>query len=71
MHKRILAFQIGVVAFCLIAISELVVNFPFPSPLVGPLLPPKLRWPADQVAACVESQNYDPGFLQFFYRDPE
>ena len=71
MQRRVLVLQLGIVAFCLVALTELITTFPFPSPLVQPLLPPKLRWPAAEVAAWVESQNYDPGFLEFFYRDPE
>ena len=71
MRKRVLVTQTGIIAFCLIAVAELITQFPFPSPLIKPFLPPKLRWPPAEVAAWVEAQNYDPGFLEFFYRDPE
>ena len=71
MRNRLLFVQLGIIAFCLFAVTELVGNFPYPSPLIKPLLPPKLRWPGPEVAAWVESQNFDPGFLEFFYRDPE
>jgi len=66
-----LILQIGILAFCLVAVGQLVVNFPFPSPLVKPLLPPKLRWPATQITQWAEAQNFDPSFFHFFMRDPE
>jgi phosphatidylserine decarboxylase len=66
-----LFLQIGILAFCSIAVWLTVVNFPYPSPLIKPLLPPKLRWPSAQIAEWVEAQNYDPGFLEYFARDPE
>jgi phosphatidylserine decarboxylase len=67
----VLAAQILVLAFCLYAVSELLLHFPFPSPLVKPLLPPKLRWPAPQVEHWIETGHPDEGFLDFFSRDPE
>jgi phosphatidylserine decarboxylase len=71
MAKRTLIIQICILTFCLFAAAETVAHFPFPSPLIKPLLPPKLRWPADEVAAWVESGNVDSGFLAFFMRDPD
>jgi phosphatidylserine decarboxylase len=71
MQKRVLVLQAGIITLCLIALIELVVRFPLPSPLIEPFLPPQLRWPAAEVAAWVEAQNYDPGFLEYFYRDPK
>jgi len=70
-QKRVLIIQLGIIAFCLIALTELVANFPFPSPVIKPFLPPKLRWPSELVAHWVEAQNFDEGFLEYFYRDPE
>jgi phosphatidylserine decarboxylase len=69
--QRILIVQIGILALCLASLGEIVGNFPFPSPLIKPLLPPKLRWPDAQIAQWAQATSYDPGFLQFFMRDPE
>src|SRR5579863_1794388 len=69
--KRTLVFQSAIMAACVIALAELAGNFPWPSPVIKPFLPPKERWPSDQVAAWVETQKFDPAFVNFFYRDPE
>jgi phosphatidylserine decarboxylase len=71
MKKPILILQLGIVAVCAVALAQLTLNFPFPGPFIKPFLPPKLRWPNAQIEAWVEAQNYDPGFLQYFFRDPE
>lgn len=71
MKKPVLIIQLGIVFVCAVALAQLILNFPFPGPFVKPLLPPNLRWPSAQVAAWIEAQNYDPGFLEFFVRDPE
>lgn len=68
---RILAIQIVIVGFCIFALAELVLNFPFPSPLIKPLLPPKLRWPTAQVQHWVETGQFGTGFVEYFARDPE
>jgi len=46
-------------------------HFPFPSPVVKPLLPPEQRWPTEQVREWALSGRPDAGFLAFFERDPE
>ena len=71
MRNRLFIAQLAIVAFCLFAVGELAANFPYPSPLIRFSLPPKLRWPAEQIAGWVEAQSFDPGFSEFFYRDPE
>lgn len=72
MHvNRTLKVQAAIVSTCVIALIELAANFPFPSPLIQPFLPPKERWPDKQIAAWVETQKFDPAFVDFFYRDPE
>ena len=71
MSKRMLTVQLGIIACCAIVLVQLAMHFPFPSPLIQPLLPAKLRWPPEQVSAWVEAQNYDPSFLAYFGRDPE
>src|SRR4030095_13734698 len=71
MPKKILVLQVVVMVLCIVAVMQVVVHFPFPSPLIKPLLPPKQRWPAEQVAAWVESGHIDSGFIEFFNRDPD
>jgi phosphatidylserine decarboxylase len=66
-----LFLQIGILTLCLIADLNFVTNFPFPSPLIKSFLPPKLRWPGEQIAQWTEANNYEPGFLNYFNRDPE
>jgi len=69
--NRTLLVQLAILAFCVLAVAETVLNFPFPSPLIQPLLPPKLRWPAAEISQWAEAENFDRGFLAFFMRDPE
>jgi len=68
---RVLAVQSLILAFCGIALALLWVNFPYPSPLEKPFLPPKLRWPVDQIEAWVEQGQFDEDFAKFFARDPD
>ena len=69
--KRPLLAQLGIIALCLWAVVELVVNFPYPSPLIRPFLLPTLRWPRAQVEGWVNTQDFPSSFLQYFGRDPE
>lgn len=69
--NRILAIQIVIVGLCIFALAELALNFPYPSPLIQPLLPPKVRWPTAQVEHWVETGRFGSGFLEYFARDPE
>lgn len=69
--RRIFWGQIFALALCGYALAELAFAFPYPSPLIKPLLPPKLRWPADQVTGWVRDQVYDRDFARYFARDPE
>ena len=69
--KRILVIQAAILACCVLVLAEFAGNFPWPSPVIKPFLPPRERWPAAQIVAWVESQKYDPAFVDFFYRDPE
>ena len=71
MSKGTLTVQLGIIASCAIVLMQLATHFPYPSPLIQPLLPARLRWPSEQVAAWVEAQSYDPSFLTYFARDPE
>ncbi len=69
--QAVLLFQIVLLVVCFFAVGEWAVNFPYPSPVIKPLLSPKLRWPTNQVIEWVETQSFDPAFKKFFYRDPE
>jgi phosphatidylserine decarboxylase len=68
---KTLALQLALIVFAVLAISSEFANFPYPSPLIRPFLPPKLRWPTDQVIGWVEIGQIDREFAKFFSRDPE
>ena len=69
--KRILILQLVLLSACLFVVTQLAFNFPFPSPLIKPYLPPLQRWPETQIKNWVESGTFDRDFLNFFARDPE
>jgi phosphatidylserine decarboxylase len=69
--NRPLLVQLGIIALCLWSVIELAVNFPYPSPLIRPFLPPTLRWPTAQVEGWVDTQDFPSSFLQYFGRDPK
>ncbi len=66
-----LGAQVLILIACVNAVWGWASSFPYPAPLLKPLLPPQKRWPAAQVARWVESGRVDSAFLEFFYRDPE
>ena len=71
-HSRlILCGQLAILFFCGFAIFLLAWNFPYPSPLIKPLLPPKLRWPTEQVMSWVEQGQFDRDYVRYFARDPD
>lgn len=67
----VLVLQLALLAVAAVAVVGLVWRWPHPSPLIGPLLPPRRRWPTDLVKEWVESQGFAPAFVRFFNRDPE
>ena len=67
----VLLLQLALLALALTALAGLAWRWPYPSPLVGPLLPPRRRWPTELVKEWVESQGFAPAFVGFFNRDPE
>src|SRR5258706_4794420 len=71
LSKRTLIVQVAILCLSIIALATLVWDFPFPSPFIKPLLPPRLRWPTAQVEGWVESGNFNRGFVDYFGRDPE
>lgn len=62
--------QLAVIAILCAAIVLLVRHFPYPSPLVRPLLPVRKRWPEQQIRDWLETGRFHPGYLACFYRDP-
>lgn len=66
-----LIVQILLLGACLTALWLFISNFPYPSPLAKPLLPPQKRWPEAQVRGWAQHGGTDKGFLKFFTRDPE
>ena len=68
--NRTLLFQVGILGLCLIAVCLFAINYPFPSPLIKPFLPPSLRWPGAQISQWAEAQSYDADYFKFFMRDP-
>jgi len=69
--RFILALQIAMMSLCAVGVTQLIVHFPFPSPLIRPLLAPKQAWPSEQISRWVESGDFDSGYLEYFARDPE
>src|SRR5690348_15795554 len=69
--RFVLIFQIFLLAISILAVSEMAINFPYPSPLIKPFLSPKLKWPTAEIIGWIETQTIDPSFGKFFYRDPD
>src|SRR5690349_11026582 len=69
--NRSLILQLAIVGVCAWSMVEFAVNFPYPSPIVRPLLPPKERWPSEEITGWVEVQNFPSSFLEYFGRDPQ
>lgn len=59
---------LGVLAACLVLLAR---HWPYPAPLIRPLLPPRQRWPESQIRGWLKSQRFHPRYLAFFDRDPE
>jgi phosphatidylserine decarboxylase len=70
-NRPLLWGQIALITLCAYALAALVWYFPYPSPLIKPLLPPKQRWPAMEVRDWVEEGQFDRDFARYFARDPE
>lgn len=66
----ILAAQIVVLIFLMIGLVLWIRAFPYPSPLIRPLLPARKRWPETQIRNWLKNGGFHRGYLAFFYRDP-
>jgi phosphatidylserine decarboxylase len=64
-------FQLGVIALLGVAVALCIVYFPYPSPWLRPLLPPRRRWPESQIRGWLQTGRFHPRYLAYFYRDPE
>jgi phosphatidylserine decarboxylase len=69
--RLILCGQLLILFCCGLAIFLLAWDFPYPSPLIKPFLPPKLRWPTEEVMSWVEQGQFDRDFSRYFARDPD
>lgn len=56
---------------CAAAVFLWAYSFPFPSPLIRRLLPPRRRWPEKQIRQWLRDGGFDKSYLRYFYRDPE
>ncbi|HEX3653475.1 MAG TPA: phosphatidylserine decarboxylase [Rhizomicrobium sp.] len=69
--RKGLAVQLVIICLCALIAALWAAAFPYPSPVVRPFLPPNKRWPTAEIMHWVEARTFDPGFLEFFARDPE
>ena len=64
-------WEYGVLLLCAVVVALWAVNFPYPSPLIRPFLPPRKRWPEGFVRKGLKTGRVNRGYLRYFYRDPE
>jgi phosphatidylserine decarboxylase len=69
--RRTLILQIVLVVICLGSLASWAICFPYPSPLIKPLLSPRLRWPQSQITSWIEQGTVGADYLHFFNRDPD
>lgn len=62
--------QLTIIALLAVALGLWLKHFPYPSPLIRPLLPARQRWPEKQIRGWLTSGRFHRGYLDFFYRDP-
>src|SRR5699024_10556217 len=67
----LLYIQLIVIAALVISVALLVRYFPYPSPLIRPLLPARKRWPQQQIRGWLKTGRFHSGYLAYFYRDPK
>lgn len=63
--------QLLVLVLLLALLALAVRHWPYPSPVIRPLLPSRLRWPELQIRGWLVNGRFHPRYLGFFYRDPE
>lgn len=67
----VLMLQILVLLALAAAVAAWLRAFPYPSPLVRRFLVARKRWPERQIRGWLKTGRFHPGFLAYFYRDPE
>ena len=67
----ILVPQVVILCLVIAAVVLWLLYFPYPSPLVRRWLPPRKRWPEEQIRGWLKSGRFQWAFLHYFYRDPE
>lgn len=67
----VLALQILVLLVLAAAMVAWLRAFPYPSPLLRRFLVARKRWPERQIRGWLKTGRFHPGFLAYFYRDPE
>jgi phosphatidylserine decarboxylase len=69
--SKTLVVQLAILLLSIVTVTQWALKFPYPSPMVKPLLSPELRWPASQVVGWVHTGNFSEDFLEYFSRDPD
>ncbi|WP_423823475.1 phosphatidylserine decarboxylase [Salinisphaera sp. SPP-AMP-43] len=64
-------FQLSVLSVLAVLIGLAAWHWPYPSPVIRRWLPGRLRWPEAQIRGWLAKGHFHPGYLAFFYRDPE
>lgn len=67
----ILVLQVLILCLLAAAVVLAAVYFPYPSPLIRRWLPPRKRWPEQQIRGWLQNGRYQRAFLGHFYSDPE
>lgn len=67
----VLVAQSLILALMLVAGVLWLWSFPYPSPIIRWLLPPRARWPEPQIRDWLRTRKFHRSYLRFFYRDPE
>jgi len=64
---------VQIVILCLLVSAGVLwaLYFPYPSPLIRRWLPPRKRWPENQIRSWLKSGGFQRSFLDYFNRDPE
>ncbi|WP_329743211.1 phosphatidylserine decarboxylase [Dyella sp. A6] len=66
-----LIVQISVLVILVVLVAMWAIRFPYPSAWLRPLLPPRRRWPEQQIRDWLRNGRFHRQFLSFFNRDPE
>ena len=69
--RRTLGIQLLLLAGCAALVAQWAWAFPFPGPVVRPLLPPRARWPEAQIRGWAKTSEFPGDYWAFFNRDPE